>query len=407
MYDLKSNGSCDLTQLYDNSYDDKTLLDTLKLTIKCWRSSDKIYKILKYDKNYLTEDKIQTTGLFRSVICKDGKILVFSPPKGIGFKKFTQIYSPNDCIAQEYIEGTMINMFYDQDEWEIATRSSVGGKVSFFIQTNNKESTTFRTMFLEACNTVNLDFDKLDKKICYSFVLQHPKNRIVIPFTTPKLYLVACYSINDYSITEVPCSSQKESLSESTVLFPDVYPFTDFNELQEKWLSGNSDYTHVGVMLHHSSGVRSKIRNPNYEYVRRLRGNQPKKQYRYLVLRNQGQVSDYLKYYPEERNEFDLFRKHIHNFTNTLHINYIKCYIKKKAPLKEFSYQYRAHMFQLHQDYINNLREKQGSITRSFVINYINNMHPAKLMYSLNYHLRKNIQDINIIDEEKNGAVNV
>ena len=74
MYDLKSNGSCDLTRLYDNSYDDKTLLDTLKLTIKCWRSSDKIYKILKYDKKYLTEDKIQTTGLFRSVICKDGKI---------------------------------------------------------------------------------------------------------------------------------------------------------------------------------------------------------------------------------------------------------------------------------------------------------------------------------------------
>ena len=54
MYDLKSNGSCDLTRLYDNLYDDKTLLDTLKLTIKCWRSSDKVYKILKYDKKLVS-----------------------------------------------------------------------------------------------------------------------------------------------------------------------------------------------------------------------------------------------------------------------------------------------------------------------------------------------------------------
>ena len=79
-------------------------------------------------------------------------------------------------------------------------------------------------------------------------------------------------------------------------------------------------------------------------------------------------------------------------------IKYNKLILKKKTDDPESN---------LIQDYINNLREKQGSITRSFVINYINNMHPAKLMYSLNYHLRKNIQDINIIDEEKNGAVNV
>ena len=128
--------------------------------------------------------------------------------------------------------------------------------------------------------------------------------------------------------------------------------------------------------------------------VRQLRGNQPKSQYRYLVLRNQGKVGDYLKYYPEDSKSFNIYRNQIHDFTKQLHNNYIKCYVNKVKPLLEYPYQYRSHMFQLHQDYINNLREKQGSITRSFVINYINNMHPAKLMYSLNYHLRKNIFSI-------------
>tara|TARA_B100000902_G_scaffold321476_1_gene314434 strand:+ start:285 stop:1505 length:1221 start_codon:yes stop_codon:yes gene_type:complete len=404
-YNLKNCGPLDLTLLYKESDDHKTLLDTLKLTVKYWRRSDKIYKILKYDKQYLTEDKALTIGLFRSVICRNEKIIVFSPPKGIEFKTFSEKYSPNDCIAQEYIEGTMINMFYDQNEWEIATRSSVGGNIYFFNTTNNP--ITFRTMFLEACNTVNLDFDKLDKNLCYSFILQHPKNRIVIPFTTPNIYLVACYSINNYVITEIPCSSQKEHLSESTIEFPKEYDFTNFNELQEKWLSSNADYKNVGIMLHHSSGVRSKIRNNNYETVRRLRGNQPKIQYRYLVLRNQGKVRDYLKYYPEDEKNFTLFRRQVHNFTNLLHTNYIKCYIKKNAPLIEFPYQYRSHMFQLHQEYINKYREKGDTITRNFVINYINNMHPAKLMYSLNYHLRKNIQDINIINKQFNSIVKV
>ena len=406
-YNLKNCGPLDLTLLYKESDDHKTLLDTLKLTVKYWRRSDKIYKILKYDKQYLTEDKALTIGLFRSVICRNEKIIVFSPPKGIEFKTFSEKYSPNDCIAQEYIEGTMINMFYDQNEWEIATRSSVGGRLSFFTTEFNKDSSTFRTMFLEACNIVNLDFDKLDKNLCYSFVLQHPRNRIVVPFTTPNIYLVACYSINDYTVNVVPCCSQKESLSESTVQLPKEYTFTDFNELQEKLLSGNTDYKDVGIMLYNSAGVRSKIRNPNYEYVRQLRGNQPKKQYRYLTLRNKGKVMDYLKYYPEDKTDFDLFRKQIHYFTNTLYVNYIKCYIKKLAPLKEFPFQYRHHMFQLHQDYINELRVKGGAVTQNYVINYINNMHPSKLMYSLNYHLRKNIQDINTCNKKKDETIKV
>ena len=402
-FDLKSNHLFDLTKLYEDTNDDQALLDSLKITVKRWRSLDKTYKILKYDKQYLTEDKITSIGLFRSVVTRNKKILAFSPPKGINFNNFSKLYSPNDCIAEEYIEGTMINMFYDDNEWEIATRSSVGGRLSFFNSCENKK--TFRTMFLEACNKVNLNFEKLNKNLCYSFVLQHPENRIVIPFTTPQIYLVACYSIDEYKITKIPYNSQVELLSESTIKFPLKYTFTNFDELEKIYLSGNQDYKNVGIMLHHSSGARTKIRNPNYEYVRNLRGNEPKKQYRYLVLRNQGKVADYLKYYSEEKNDFDLFRKQIHNFTNSLHTNYISCYIKKSAPLKDFPYQYRSHMFQLHQEYINNLREKREVITRNFVINYINNMHPAKLMYSLNYHLRKNIQEINIINQEKSNTV--
>ena len=35
--------------------------------------------------------------------------------------------SNNNCYAEEFIEGTMINLFYDVsvDDWEICTKSNV------------------------------------------------------------------------------------------------------------------------------------------------------------------------------------------------------------------------------------------------------------------------------------------
>lgn len=380
---------------YDNYEKQQKILDSLKLNIRLWRYNDKNYKIIKYDKNYLTFDRIQTSGLFRSVICNKEKIVAFSPPKAMNITEFCNSYSPDDCIAEEFVEGTMINLFYEEGEdWEIATRSSVGGKTSFLYSKYQEQSETFRKMFLESCNTNNLDFDKLDKNICYSFVLQHPKNRIVIPFVKTKLYLVACYSIKDNFIEVVSCESQKEILKESTVAFPEKYVFTNYDDLRSKWASNNTNYKCVGVMLHHTpSGARSKMRNPSYETVKQLRGNQPKEQYRYLVLRNQGKVADYLKFYPEDKNSFNNYRNQIHNFTKQLHSNYMECYVNKKKPLRDFPYEYRNHMFELHQNYINNLRSQNQAVVKGVVVEYINTMPPAKLMFSINYNLRQKIQE--------------
>ena len=50
-------------------------------------------------------------------------------------------------------------------------------------------------MFLDAMNHCGLEFSHLNKKYIYSFVLQHPENRIVIPIISPKIYLAAVYKI--------------------------------------------------------------------------------------------------------------------------------------------------------------------------------------------------------------------
>jgi hypothetical protein len=108
-----------------------------------------------------------------------------------------------------------------------------------------------------------------------------------------------------------------------------------------------------------------------------------------LSLRKAGKVSDFLKFYPENKKDFSSFRDQLHLFTNTLRANYFSCYIKKEKPLLEFTEQYRTHMFNIHQKYMNELREKKLFVTNTVVINYVNELPTSLLMYCLNYQMRK------------------
>jgi len=71
--------------------------------------------------------------------------------------------------------------------------------------------------------------------------------------------------------------------------------------LKETYASDKSPYMIQGVVFTNMDlDLRAKYINPNYETVRKLRGNQAQKLYRYLELNMSDKVSEYLKYYSEE-----------------------------------------------------------------------------------------------------------
>lgn len=386
----------------------------LKLNkIEC-RTNNSTYKVIRYDKNFLSADLVSSYGLCRSVVINSAnQVVAFAPPKSISADIFIKNYPESESdnqyiVAEEFVEGTMINVFYDNTigvtgGWEISTRNTVGATSSFYKHSGAK---TFRQMFMEAASQCNLDINKLEKHLCYSFVLQHPENRIVVPFSKPQLYLIGVYKINNtdnnitvnfYDVNEYTKFFREEICS--TVQFPTEYVFNKYSDLIEKYGSMNTSYDIVGVVIHNKkTGERTKIRNPVYEQVRSLKGNQPKLQYQYLCLRKEGKVKDFLRFYPENKKDFSTFRDQVHLFTNALYSNYVSCYIKKEKPLLEFSEQYRTHMFNLHQQYMNELREKKMFINNSFVQKYVNELHPSLLMYCLNFQMRKRNVDTIVAD---------
>jgi len=383
------------------------------------------YKVVRYDKNVLSFDLIPTYGLLRSVILnKENKVVSFAPPKSLDsdtfIKKYSSTTNADDLIAEEFVEGTMINIFWDSSigiggSWEIATRNNVGANAYFY---KNNTGKTFREMFMECWYANGMDYDCLKKNLCYSFVMQHPDNRIVVPFAKPQLYLVqVCEIVNTedgtanvfiHDVIGIK-ENENEMWRNTGIRFPEIYEnWNTYSDLIDKYASMNTPYDIVGVVIRNrKTNERCKIRNPVYEEVRQLRGNQPKLQYQYLSLRSQGKVADFLKFYPEYKKQLSEFRDQVHLFTNTLFQNYISCYIKKAKPLLEFPGHYRPHMFTIHQKYLNELKEKNQYVTNSVVIEYVNKMHPSKLMFCLNFSMRKRRVDFIKADVHAGGAGDV
>ena len=111
---------------------------------------------------------------------------------------FLKSNSENNICYEEFVEGTMINLFYDKNinKWECATRSTIGANVKFY----QNSSKTFREMFFETFDLYHIDYNDFDKNCCYSFILQHKENRIVVPNKENKIYLCECYEINGWNI---------------------------------------------------------------------------------------------------------------------------------------------------------------------------------------------------------------
>ena len=408
-------------------------LNSLKLTMKNWKTDTGMYSIIKYEKQsfVLTCEDYESIGLLRSAVVDEaGRIVAYSPPKCVylseerekAFNENNVMTKPSDTTtnewyAEEFIEGTMINMFYSEKggeggagSWEIATKSTVGANVVFYAPKNPKETVeirekdTFRNMFFETCAKIGFKYEELPREFMYSFVLQHPKNRIVLPVNDAAIYIIGVYSINHdtLDVTQLSSAGFAEKYGGGVILrpkqlFAENYSVEGF---KKEYASMNSSYNMMGVVFCNMvTGERMKVRNPMYEMVKNMKGVEQKLQLQYLTLRHGGRIADYLKSYPEYKGDFGLFRSQLHGFTRSLHQNYLDCFVFKKRPFSEFPQQYKKFMSGLHKKYLEELREIKGSVTFTYVVEFVNTQNPMLLMYSLNYVVREHKKTMERMDE--------
>ena len=369
------------------------------------------YTLMKYKKENLNEHNQSTLGMFRSVIFYKDRMVSFCPPKTITINnipkdKIGSIVDIEDkyAFAQDFVEGTMINVFHTGDNWEIATRSVIGANTKFY-----QDSVSFREMFFETLEICNMTLDKLNHQYCYSFVLRHPKNRIVSPSPEPMLFLCAAYKINGLTAHEIDVSNDQEihtMFRMSAIGVPYSYVFqTDAKTYASAIVSPhNGLYTlddiyvftqqlgefYQGVIVRSQDGqTLYKIRNEKYNRLKYLRGNQSKMQYHYYCLRKSGRLHEFQLYFPEYKQQFDQYEQEYNEFISKLYAHYVSRFIlKENMDIKSYPYEYRNHMLKLHEQYITSLSTRRQTIKPHIVAWYVANLEPARLMYSINYNKR-------------------
>ena len=211
-------------------------------------------------------------------------------------------------------------------------------------------------------------YSTLDKGCCYSFVLQHIKNRIITPIEGNKVYLVEKYKLGE---TIERCVELDKIVSVENIF---SFDSTYLNNYTSDLFFSIKGFTIKG------NGVRYKCVNPNYKYVESIKMNNNNKFLSYMELRQKWLLNEYLSYFPEERHLFNSYRDKITYVKSLIYSSYVEYRIKKEIDIKDIEYCLRPIMGELHDFY----KKNNVKITQKYVSSYVNKIDGKRLIFIIN-----------------------
>lgn len=286
---------------------------------------------------------------FRSKVFYKDELVAVSPVKSIPYDTFSTKYTIQECRVEEFVEGTMINVWYGNNKWNIATRSVIDAMCTF------ESDKTFSEMFYECMALNPIDFQS---GYCYSLVMQHPDNNIVTPVDM-KLYVVGRYKIVEGTAVECyeVCPHSPRTFSVSS--------YAEAEALAQNTLG-------KGLMLT-CHGERAKIKRSTYYELETLKGNSTF-QYRYLSIRNTPEMAHFLNAFPWYTSEAVLLENNLHKLSTAMYKDYVSYYIRKH-PMPP-GYPYKKIMYDIHGIY---LSIRPTRVSFSHVSSLIQRLHPSQL----------------------------
>ncbi len=356
---------------------------------------DSPYALVRYNKATSDFSQPHVRWCRSVVVHKESRLPVsVAPPKAEELMKDTMDVV---TVAEEFVDGTMVNVFQYGEDQQVATRSRIGGNTRFY-----EGAPTFQTMLEEALriqqlNTIGsilpLRNDALAKFT--SVVLQHPDNRIVKAVTAPAVYVVHQGHVTADGLVFIEEDAGEFTHGPVTgdEIDLEIQPYTLTSIAAAKsvkdWVNTQSSergYGWQGVVLKDGAGRRWRQRSDVYETVRKLRGNESAANERYARLRKARAVDQYLIFYPEDRERFyeleGLLRK---NTRQLLHF-YGDVFRARKTAFHELPWPYKHHVSVLHNLYKDKLRAEQKKIDLDQTVRYVNGLNVDDTVNMLKTH---------------------
>ena len=280
---------------------------------------------------------------------------------------------------EDFVEGVMINVFRTKGDshTNVTTRSRLDADGCFYSER------TFRELFEEAMEAKRVCLDDIEgvmgdpntmegvTSTFMSLVLAHPEHRVVRSVEQANFWaiyrgVVRTDGTVDFYTEDLPPAWRPKTYSLT-------FKPTDWAELKEKFesIKSSKPWYWQGLVVH--TGLqRWRFRNADHDRVRKeLRGTESNPFGRFLRLRSQRRVQEYLRVYPEENDAFQGFEQDYRRTTKTLYDWYCRCHKEHAMPFKSLPKTVQPLVFGLHKHYLDTLRPERKTLRIGEVIEWV------------------------------------
>ena len=321
--------------------------------------------------------------LFRSVVWdtlenRPVSVTPFKSVDGEGLPA-TADSTTDGYTVERFLDGVMIGGFWDRysNQWRIHTRSTLDAESRYYSQDK-----TFRQMFDQVLDLTK-EKDTLDKSCSYTWVLQHPENRVVVPVSKAMAQLVQKVKINDDSSTTYDVES-----AQSLRLLTPVNTWVD---VHARLSDLNNQFRHScqGLVVRNAEGQRWKIRTPEYNRVRQMRGNTARRDYLWLSMWRSGEMRDYMTLFPEEKFMANTLVERWKRLTSDVFHFYTDVFKARSMQKTSIPPKYRPFIYGLHALFHETLKPAGKVVVWKTVVEYMNARDVPQMLFALNWDLRQ------------------
>jgi hypothetical protein len=213
-----------------------------------------------------------------------------------------------DSIAriEEKVDGTLIEVYYHDNEWNIATKGSAYAE-------GITNGISFRNLFISIIEmNINKFMESQNKNYTYVFELCTLLNKVVKVYKKPVIYLLAIF--DKMTEQELPHYYVKYISTLLDVEMPIIYDmkFTDVIPSFESFSA-----TDEGYVLIDTKNNRIKVKNPAYVNLHHLKGNGLNTK-RIVDIIFTNETKEVLSYFPEFSDYFAPYQKAFNNLNEEI-----------------------------------------------------------------------------------------
>ena len=334
-------------------------------------------QLFKYERNVII-DNIEEILECRGIILKDNTFICLPPCKILENKAFFDEYNLNECKQEEFIDGTMINIYWNNDTINYSTRSQIDADDKNYGILNR----SFKEMFNEVYNNYNFFLENsLPKNICLSCVLCHKDNPIVKKHKENKIYLVEAKKIleeNKYNYLDI---HDCEELNNIIFDRPKTFKFKDMKEIKMFLKDQKYDYKGLIIKKHNK---KTKIENKKYLEVKNIRRLDIKNtKVLYYTLKKNNQLKKFLNLFPNYNIVFKEYKQEYERLIDFLYKSYRSRWVIKKEnrvnSISDLKYESRPIIHELHKKYL----ENRKIVTKELINDYVISLEIHSIFHTL------------------------